>query len=1057
MKRPERNTLRVVLVAAVLCVLSVQRAPGDVVGASTDAGLQAYHSGNGLLNRGLYELAAAEYRKFLEANAEHAKAPAARYGLGVCLFRMEQFEAAAAELVGLQKEGEFAYAAEVATILGQCHLALKDYAAAAEAFDRVLGDHADHDLADEAAVGRAEALYLAGQLAEAVRQCEQLRTRRPKSPLCDRAQYFQGLAEMGQNDYAAAAKLFSGLSKKETPFADQVCLLLAQCYHRNEEPTEAARWYRQVLERADSEYVCDALHGLGALQLQEGKPDEAGVALDRLLKEFPTSRLGASAHLLRGRAWFDQGRFGEALESFQRVGNDSGDLRDDAAYWSAKCALRQGRFADAAGSLKEAIERFPESPLAAEMLYDRSVALSRTGEDEAAVETLSEFRSRFADHAMSADALHLLALVVHRMGRYDESREHCRAFLDQYPRHALASAVVFLSAENDFLAGKYGEAVDGYRRFLAGDPEEAEAATASYRLGMALYRSDRFDEAEPLLSAVCEVAGAATDYRPAFLALGDICFRRGAWESAERWLRAYLSGGDGEVAAADDALLKLGLAHQRQGEYEEALSAYDRLIKRHEGSPHFLQAVFERGQSLAALTRLDDARGAFERVLTEGGDSRFAAYARNHLGALAAKAKDFATAAEYYDAAQSGSSDDGLRAEALFQEGQTLMAAQRFKAAEEVLERFLESFPSHARAAEARVHRAVALSRQDKHSEALGAIEQAERQAGSKLAPSLRIAVAYEKAWCLRESGKTDEAAEQYRELLEAGPPVTTRVHALLELGAIEAEAKRYEQAAGALRELRGIQDGEPAAVPVDIREQATYRLAVCEYELDRYAEAVGLFEEMIDEFPNSALIASASFYCGEALFNLGRHERSARHLERVVKEFPSDPVCPVSLLRLGECLAAVQRWARSEEVFEQYLERFGDTEHWFQARFGIGWARENQGRFDEAIGAYREVVSRHQGPTAARAQFQIGECLFAKEEYKAAAAELLKVDILYAYPEWSAAALYEAGRCFLKLGQSVEARSQFKLVSQKYEQSRWADMAAERLSETSGGALPGR
>ena len=92
-----------------------------------------------------------------------------------------------------------------------------------------------------------------------------------------------------------------------------------------------------------------------------------------------------------------------------------------------------------------------------------------------------------------------------------------------------------------------------------------------------------------------------------------------------------------------------------------------------------------------------------------------------------------------------------------------------------------------------------------------------------------------------------------------------------------------------------------------------------------------------------------------------------------------------------------------------------------------------------------------------ARAQFQIGECLFAKQQYEDAVRELLKVDILYAYPEWSAASLFEAGRCFQKLGKPVEARNHFNQVAEQYGQTRWAEMASQQLTQGSGGSLPGR
>jgi TolA-binding protein len=128
----------------------------------------------------------------------------------------------------------------------------------------------------------------------------------------------------------------------------------------------------------------------------------------------------------------------------------------------------------------------------------------------------------------------------------------------------------------------------------------------------------------------------------------------------------------------------------------------------------------------------------------------------------------------------------------------------------------------------------------------------------------------------------------------------------------------------------------------------------------------------------------------------------------------------------------------------------------WFQARFGVGWALENEGRLDEAVEAYRAVVKRHQGPTAARAQFQIGECLYSQKKYVEAVRELLKVDIHYAYPEWSAAALYEAGRCFQEMGDPVDARRQFEQVRQQHADTHWAQLAGERLGELARTSLPG-
>jgi TolA-binding protein len=167
--------------------------------------------------------------------------------------------------------------------------------------------------------------------------------------------------------------------------------------------------------------------------------------------------------------------------------------------------------------------------------------------------------------------------------------------------------------------------------------------------------------------------------------------------------------------------------------------------------------------------------------------------------------------------------------------------------------------------------------------------------------------------------------------------------------------------------------------------------------------------------------------------------------------------VASTALLKLGEASAAAQQWSRSDEAYTAFLDRFPDHALWFQARFGQGWTRENQQRHDAAIEAYREVISRHQGPTAARAQFQIGECLYAQKKRDQAVAEFLKVDVLYAYPEWSAAALYEAGRCLHDLERADEGTRQFEDLIKRFPETQWAKLAREWVDAAKPAALPGR
>ena len=98
--------------------------------------------------------------------------------------------------------------------------------------------------------------------------------------------------------------------------------------------------------------------------------------------------------------------------------------------------------------------------------------------------------------------------------------------------------------------------------------------------------------------------------------------------------------------------------------------------------------------------------------------------------------------------------------------------------------------------------------------------------------------------------------------------------------------------------------------------------------------------------------------------------------------------------------------------------------------------------------------MAQGRSETSARAQFQVGECLFALGRTEEAASELLKVDILYASPAWSAAALYEAGRCFDALGDRDRATEQWRRVLDIGAAGDWAVMAQARLGVTDRPAI---
>ncbi len=99
-------------------------------------------------------------------------------------------------------------------------------------------------------------------------------------------------------------------------------------------------WKRLVIESPLSPRAADALVRLGELDLLRGKPADARVYLERVLREFPTGVQRAKSALLVARTWFDERQDAKgcaALASLQAEGVPEGELRMQAGDLGRRC------------------------------------------------------------------------------------------------------------------------------------------------------------------------------------------------------------------------------------------------------------------------------------------------------------------------------------------------------------------------------------------------------------------------------------------------------------------------------------------------------------------------------------------------------------------------------------------------------------------------------------------------------------------------------------------------------------------------------------------------
>jgi TolA-binding protein len=81
-------------------------------------------------------------------------------------------------------------------------------------------------------------------------------------------------------------------------------------------------------------------------------------------------------------------------------------------------------------------------------------------------------------------------------------------------------------------------------------------------------------------------------------------------------------------------------------------------------------------------------------------------------------------------------------------------------------------------------------------------------------------------------------------------------------------------------------------------------------------------------------------------------------------------------------------------------------------------------------------------------AQWMIGECYMHQEKYDEAIKAYHRVESLFDYPHWQAAALLQAGICHELKGESAEATKLFDQLIKQHPETTFAAEAAERLQQ---------
>ncbi|HJZ54121.1 MAG TPA: tetratricopeptide repeat protein [Gemmataceae bacterium] len=554
---------------------------------------------------------------------------------------------------------------------------------------------------------------------------------------------------------------------------------------------------------------------------------------------------------------------------------------------------------------------------------------------------------------------------------------------------------------------------------------------------------------------------------------------------------------------APDALLKIGYCYKRLGaglppgnERNDALNksraAYEKLTNEYKQAPEFGTAVLERARVLNlqgdkngaigtlngfrndplqkspvaplayvtlatllreqnkaadAVTVLAEGRQKFEGQLT-GDPARveWIALLRYHHGVALFEAGKHGEARTAFDQAVQAAAGKPIGAESALRGCQCQAEEVKAKIAGLEKERQKPNLkPDEIAAIEGKVKAAK--------TELAGVGKLFERRAeefrAAQPQSEARARMLYDAAWVYRAAG--EDPVPVYTKLIAEFADLSLAVEARLELAEILAEKGKPDDA---VKLLKDAIDKEPTdkPTPPETTERIRLRLGATLFAKKDFAAAQGQFDAVAanEKSPHrgQAIYRSAECLMAQKKFEEAKNKLVIFRDNGAFHNVPG--VSDRAMLRLGHCLLELKQWDAARQAFDALIGRYGNNNPWAaDARYGIGFALQNQGRFDDAVGAYAQVTQTVTDERAGRAQLQIGLCRAAQKRYDEAGKAFAAVYYGYEMPDLKFAALLEHARVLAEQGKNEDAVKLLeKVIKDAPKDSDWTKAATERLGK---------
>jgi len=1008
--------------------------------ALADQAEDQFNFATGLFIESDYELAAAEYKAFLDKYPGHALAGQAQFQLGESLMRLEKFKEAIPlfEAYVKRNDTEPDKLAAAYFRLGKARAGLEEHDKAAEIYRAFAQKFPHHKLAPAARYWVGECLLRAGKLAES-RQAFELALKLKRGdtyePYC---LYGLACALQALKKHDLAAPHFETVVRRfgKEEFAPDAALRLAQCYDASGRFDDARKAYDAVRQKFGDKLLVESLMGRAWASYHKGELEQAAATFAQIAREHPKHPMAGTAAYNAATALFNVGKHRQALQQFAAIADKKGEYSQPALYWKGMCLLKLGKG-------REAIEPFEavaghKGQYQASAQFGLGEAFYQLGEFDKAVAAYEAAATRFPKDDLADDALHAAAAAASRSGAHDQAVALARRLVREHPASPLKDKTRFIEGESRFRQEKFAEAAQVFAAMLKGNPQGVEKDLILYKLAWCRAKQGKQQSASQLFQRL------AKDYPESNLAgeslymAGKLLTDEGRNKEARALYQQCINKFPNEPAA-ENAAYALALADFSAGHWQQADGAFEAFIRTYPKSKLLPDAWFYLAEARFASGNFDAAGAAYRTVAQQYPNSRLAPQALyGEAWCLREKSKLHEAAAAFQQTADRFPKDT-IAAEALYWAGRTRMDLGEWQAAKTLLTRAQAAPGADKVKADVSYSTAHCLLREKKYDGAINLYN-----AFLKEFPDSphRQNVLYDLAWAYLGKQDDKRAFAYFEQVAREANDVRLKADALFRLAEAQYAQEQYDKAASLYSQITKLEG-------VNFLDKAYYKLGWSHEKLGKKQPALEAYRKAVEQNPAGDLAPEAALRAAVMLQRMGKYDEAAKGFGELAARAGLDKALAArALFHQAESLRSLKKWGEALAIYRKIGQTAPDFEPAYHVYYGFGACALELNALEDARRAFGKVIEQTETETAAKAQLALGEILMRQKKFAEAAREFLKVHFLYAYPRWKARGLLRAGQAFRQAGENERAEKYLKQVVEKFPDSQAAAQAKKLLGK---------